>query len=323
MKPVSLSTYKCNALCIAISYFRYLALIVLLIISPKVWAFGGDKIANNPFSFRGAELYTQSTDDGKITVFLKKYYDCGREQRAETEQVSLFETETMQARTGIELVKVSETKQENKYLQTPGHADAGCVSVILYSADIPLGPGRNEYDITWGYQLNSFDIKNIDRTKNNGFVLTVHATDGRQFRNTMPDLSALPPFVMEVNKSMSSTLAATDKENDKVTFYCSNPHSLEAVHPAVKNNDGSSPLFSEQSTLTDKGPFKPLEFINKCTAKNPVGGKVFRIDETTGMVDYQPASEPGKYLAAITIKETRDNKIISEHQCVYLIDVQQ
>jgi hypothetical protein len=275
-----------------------------------------------PVSFRGAELYADVTGNSTIVVHLKKYYDLGYEQTTETERVTLFETGTMMSRE-IELKKESSTVQENKHLQSPNHPKAGTVAVMVYSAEVKLGPGRASYDVTWGYQFLRPELKNIDHS-NKGIALAIHIDDnGSLQENTMPVLTTLPAFVFGVNSNASNRITSEDKEQDKLAYYVSSPLSIESTVPDPKAvNDGGIRHASEGNAFTGRLPLKEVKYADAFKGSNPVGAKRFSVDETTGAFDCYTGDKTGKYLAAITIKEKRDNKIISEHQCVFVIDVQ-
>jgi hypothetical protein len=226
----------------------------------------------------------------------------------------------MYSKEGIELKKVSDTVQQNSKLQTPGHSDWGCLKVITYSAEISLGTGRSEYDITWGYKGLSTEIENLGDSKQRGFLLSVHVTENSdKVENTMPSLSSLPAFIMAAGKNASDKIEITDTDRDVVTVSVSKPYSLDQPEAATSTGSGIiEPATGEKSVQTARGPFKELNVDEK----NPIGGKVFSISNE-GIFNYQPADKNGKYLAAVTIKESRENKILSEHQCVFIIDVKQ
>ncbi len=288
-------------------------------------AIAGDKSPGNinAISFRGAEMYAEKKQPGKITVILKKYFDCGHADVPVQEAVSLFEVGTMVEKAGLQLNKISEDKVRNTYLERAGAADAGCLTVVTYSSELTLGPGRATYDIAWGYRLNKTDIKNPAQTDVDGFVLELHVEEGvGAEENTMASLQSLPPFLMEAGKEKATSITVDNKDNDKVTFHTSAPMLFHA-----RNSESGIPMenpsaaSAEGSVLTGRGPHIPMSYTAGLNADKPIPGSVYKVDEQTGEVRYNAADEPGKYLAAITLKETRDKKIIAEHQCVYIIDV--
>lgn len=274
-------------------------------------------------SFRGAELYADIQEKDKTVIYLKKYYDCGRESVDETEFVSVHEAVTMRIDPPIQLKKQSQEIQENKNLHF-GDANTGCVLVITYSAEVDLGERRMDYVITWGHCCFEPTIANLDPVNKQGFALTVHVNnDGNLQKNAMPSLTELPAFVMKQNEDVSGTLKVHDNDQDKITVSISAPTSLVSETPPVGSAGGdyNAPGYSDGRTvITTKPPFKKLTYSKDFNWQNPLNAKLFAIDENTGMFRYKPALM-GKYVAAVTIKDTRDGKILSEHQCVFLIDV--
>ena len=312
--------YALNKLYRRIMVFTTVFCLVLI----NVFAQGqGKPSVPQPVSFRGAELYADIQEKGKTVVYLKKYYDCGRESTDETEFVSLHEAMTMRIDPPIQLKKQSQEIQENKNLHF-GDANTGCVLVVTYAAEVDLGEKRMDYVITWGHCCFEPTITNLDPVNMQGFSLTVRINnDGNLQKNSMPSFTVLPAFVMKQNEDVSGILKVQDKDQDKISVSISAPTSLVSETPPVGSAgvDYNAPGNPEGRTvITTKPPFKKLTYSKGFNGQNPLNAKLFAIDENTGMFRYKP-SQMGKYVAAVTIKDTRDGKILSEHQCVFLIDV--
>lgn len=326
MKPDSHLFYKLRATYFLPSYAqtcKLILLIGLLSISLRLFAFGQDKADYRLISFRGAELYTERKEAGKVTVFLKKFYDRNHEPATDVENVSLFESGTRQVKAPVALKQISKTTLENKYLQTPGDPEAGGLTVMIYSAEIALGPGYADYYITWGYHFGNTQFLNTDNSKTKGISLSLHVSnDGYLIENSTANLATLPAFIFSGSREISNHIVFEDKEKDVVSAAISAPFSLEPVQtPLAVINDGIIKEEGESSVLTERYPFKEVTYNSGFDTKNPLEARKFSLNPETGEFICQPGNKPGKYLTAINISEKRDNKKISEHQCVFVIDV--
>ncbi len=285
---------------------------------------GSPSALENPASFRGAELYANFLGSDKIKIFLKEYFDYGANQFSETEAVSLQESELMMSKK-IVLNKDSIVHIENLGAQSSTSSNSGRTTMVIYSTEIDLGTAHANYDITWGYVfMNKSEFANLDDKVNQGFALATHVTnEGRMMpKNAMPSLSALPTFILKPNTNGSMVIKPIDPDGDMSSVEISAPYSLLSNSSNKNMQNNNIPVLKQGSIITGKSPLKTVQYKSGYSIDNPINAKIFSIDKNTGMFKYEARNQIGKYLAAITIKEIKDNNIISEHQCVFIIDVQ-
>ncbi|RYD57596.1 MAG: hypothetical protein EOP56_07400 [Sphingobacteriales bacterium] len=274
---------------------------------------------NPTATLRGAELYLESKGEGKIVVYLKKYYDYNSGNISETETISVQETGTMLNRTAV-LSRQSMERQEDKSVQTPSKPNAGIVSIVVYSKEIDLGREHNSYDLTWGYVFPLTGFANTDNAVNQGFSLTTHFdNDGSRGQNSMPSFSSLPPVSLSPMASFVTSLKLTDPEQDKVVVELDAPQSLTSTHPGASQAQNTPAQVLEGTVVTDKAPFRKLELKIDYTAANPLKAKSISIAANN---DFRcTAGEMGKYLMALSVKEYNAEKLASTHQLVFIVDV--
>ena len=271
----------------------------------------------------GAELYYQQLENQQTQVFLTKYVKSDPNTFTSFETVAFHEREAFMLHSTLQLDRVC--VEEIPALQTKSCGQGGGIKKITYSAITMLAPMPGGFDITWGqYGLDESFMVNIESTSTIDFALSVHLPDPMAgLINSMPHLLGLPPHLICANEVQSFELQAKDSDGDQITYNFSSP-----LSPKSQNQEAvalATPMLATDAVhvlpqITGRPPLKSLSFKSGFSGTHPLPKESCRLDTESGQLSLETALS-GQYLIGLTLKDYRQEKLLSEHQCVWLLEV--
>lgn len=270
----------------------------------------------------GAELYYQQMENYQVRVYLTKYISATAAPIRQFETVALYEREAFMLHSTLQLEQECAAEISPAAIacgQTPG------LKKVTYSVLTMLSPMPGGFDITWGQCcLDEALLVNVAADKALDFALSVHLPDPMDGKiNSMPYMEGLPAHLFCANEQQVLTLAAKDEDGDQIAYSFSTLFSQEPI--AKKGGNLAMPTNPENAVyempkLTGRPPFKPMAYKPSFSALRPINGTGCQLDEQSGQLSFE-TSLSGHYLIGLTLKDFREKQLLSEHQCVWLVEV--
>lgn len=271
----------------------------------------------------GAELYYQQLENQQVQIFLTKYVKSVSNQLSSFETVALHEREAFMLHSTLQLERVC--IQDVPSPETKPCGSAGEIKKVTYSAQTMLASMPGGFDITWGqYGIEESPMTNIESTTAIDIALSVHLPDPMAgLINSMPYLLEFPPHLICANEVQSIELQAEDSDGDQITYNFSN-----LLSP--KSQDGeagtlTTPILATDAVpvlpkITGRPPLKNIPFRSGFSGTHPLSKESCQLDAESGQLSLETTLS-GQYLIGLTLKDYRQEKLLSEHQCVWLLEV--
>jgi|GEM_PF-6870302 len=271
----------------------------------------------------GAELYYQQLENQQYQVFLTKYVKSASNRLSSFETVALHEREAFMLHSTLQLERVC--IEEVPSLEMMSCGPEGAIKKITYSALIMLSSMPGGFDITWGqYGIDKSPLTNIESTNAIDIALSVHLPDPMEgLINSMPHLLEFPPHLICANEIQAIELQAEDGDGDQITYNFSSP-----LSPKSQNREAggfATPMLATDAVhvlpkITGRPPLKSLPFKPGFSGTHPLPKESCRLDAKSGQLSLE-STLSGQYLIGLTLKDYRKEKLLSEHQCVWLLEV--
>lgn len=272
----------------------------------------------------GVELYYQQLENQQLRVILTKYATPNYFSAPAFETVALHEREAFMLHGTLQLEQ--ECIEDIAPSDTQACGENPGLKKITYSAITNLLPMPGGYDITWGQCcLNETFIVNVESYKPVDLALSVYLPDPMNTElNAMPHLASLPPHLICANQNQSLQIEAKDPDGDRVTYSFSSPFSSESIHEHQATV--GMPMLSDEAAqvlpkLTGRPPFKAIPYKQGFSAQHPLPEEHCQLSEQSGELSIE-SSLSGQYLIGLTLRDFRKEQLMSEHQCLWLLEIQ-
>ena len=248
----------------------------------------------------GAELYANVIQPGKISITLQTFYRTSQTDVPGIQIVNLLEgnkkttAKTIELKKETEFIDVKYPIVESKQFKT-----LPSVKSIIYTSVIDLNSSDSSYDITWSYWIITEPINNVAINDGEALVLKAHIDDvSISTYNSAPVLGRLPVVQVSSLNQLRGRFDVTDSDQgDLIEVELSEPFVIE---------------------LSSKSTFRKVDYRKGFSFEIPAGQSFSYNKETKEFVF--DSLNMGKYLFAITITDHRNQKVLSQHQAVFIIE---
>jgi len=278
---------------------------------------------------KGAELYTTTYSKGSVTIYLTAWYNGLTGSVPGFEAVSVYESGIHSEPLIVELTKDTDYIKQGSALSCRSAAE-NKTRIVKYSRKIDLGLQHANYDISWAMCCFDRSTTNVNTDNRDAITLTVHLDNPSDLEkhNRMPYITDAPVLLLCTGTSSNISLTAKDHDSDEVSYRFSTPYSNRSVghsHPphvdakyrneAVIHDPGYNGSF-----LTSQPPFTPSAFKTNYSDEKPADAETITLDAKKGQLNYKKI-KMGKYIITINISDSKNNKLISEHQAFFILEV--
>ena len=316
----------CKRFC---TYALVICLVSIINISNSYSQAPNASLTTSMSDFKGAELYSTALSHGKFILNLNVYYSC-KAFIPLKEHVSLFES------MGMRLSSVQELKKDTEFIQPiPSNISCfqnneACLKKVVYSTLVDVGLAYMDYEATWGYCCFDQGVMNLAIPEKQGIGLTIKLNNPASAAlNNTPNLKFLPIHHL-CNKNLTKEkLVFNNIDSDVVEIEMMIPEHFEVAgqskynyqpnQVATLDNINNNPMFVG-SFLTNHPPFRKVNYGKEYSLEKP-----FKVGEITfikpmNSIQVKPESF-GKYLLSFTIKEKKNDKLISEHPVILITEI--
>ena len=279
--------------------------------------------------FKGAELYTTTVGHGKFILNLNVYYSC-KAFIPLKEHISLFES------MGMRLSSVQELKKDTEFIQPVQSNNScfqnneTCLKKVVYSTLVDVGLAYMDYEATWGYCCFDQGMMNLAIPEKQGIGLSIKLNNPAiGTLNNTPNLKYLPIHHL-CNKSLNKEkLVFNNIDSDDIVINMNIPQHFEVEGQSKYNyqpnkvatldNINNNPMFVG-SFLTNHPPFRKVNYGKGYTLENQIKEGEVAYNASTNTIQVKTANF-GKYLLGFTVKESKNNKLISEHSVILITEI--